>query len=87
MSGRSVLGGSRKKERIPNLSTVLIAPGEKTACDCADVFSKKGTFLSSESEQISKQILEFAVQVLEFPVQEILEFAVQEILEFGMLDP
>ena len=66
-------------------------------------FTKKGTFLSSESEQthgsviklISKKILEFAVQILEFAiqeilefaVQEILEFAVQEILEFGMLDP
>ena len=70
-------------------------PAKKLPATAQTFFTKKGTFLSSESEQthgsviklISKRILEFAVQVLEFPVQEILEVAAQEILEFGILDP
>ena len=35
-----------------------------TVLQISDLRPKKGTFLSSESEQISKQILEFAVQLL-----------------------
>ena len=69
-----------------------MAPGEKPPV-CADVFYQKGTF-HSESEQISKQILEFEGESpVTYPIkseiqnsvkgilecrQEILEFAVQK---------